>query len=60
VPTSTSSPGPIPLNPPLAKGDEKKTQRGFAPLHALCPTDLLSLDGRGKGEGDAPPVTVRQ
>jgi hypothetical protein len=29
-------PGPIPLNPPLGKGDEKETQKGCAPLHTPC------------------------
>ena len=30
------TPRPIPLVPPLAKGDDEQTQRGFAPLHAPC------------------------
>jgi len=35
VSTSTIFSEPIPLNPPLEKGGQERTQRGFAPLHAL-------------------------
>jgi len=47
------TPRPIPLVPPLAKGDDEKTQRGFAPLHAPKRQPLLSFPRKRESRGVA-------
>ena len=46
---------PIPLDPPLAKGDEKRTQRGSAPLHAPWPNPRRCGRGRTLCSPDSSP-----
>jgi hypothetical protein len=55
-PTSTSSPGPIPLDPPLGKGEEKRKQRGYAPLHAPRPSPRRC----GRGKPRVSPIETRR
>ena len=43
-----ATPGPIPLYPPLAKGEQKPTQRGCAPVHAPL---RLSSPSTGEDNG---------